>query len=237
MVLSGAERQAKYRKRHPHKKKERRDKSRKLIKDYLFNNFCKCGEENPNKLCFHHICSDKKILKISRLVSYSQTKLLEEIDKCIVLCYNCHDLFHNGTNKSQTKRLINSYNNIQKNKRSSKKVKILLWLYKSTCFCLKCNYKKSAGSLLFHHIESANKKKAISQLKSISSINQELSKTICLCRNCHEDFHYIYGKKTTKKQLEEYTGKPIIPLKVDIKDYLPLIDYQISNFYNLSFSL
>ena len=237
MALTNSERQKRYKLRNPKKARSGRVKNRKIIREFLSNNKCECGEYNPNKLCFHHKNNSEKDFKITNLVSYSTNRLLSEISKCIVLCQNCHAKLHIELKyKDRLFLLLNSYKNSPRYKRYNKESKLLLYFYKETCNCLNCNHDYNA-SLCFHHIDFATKKKAVSLLKTIPSINKELSKTICLCRNCHEDFHCKYGRKTNQSQLEQYIGKNVEPLKVDIKDYLPLIEQNISKYYNLSFSL
>lgn len=58
----------------------------------------KCGENRAWVLDFHHIdplSKDDSVVNIARSSS-SKKKILKEIDKCIVLCSNCHrDLHHN----------------------------------------------------------------------------------------------------------------------------------------------
>ena len=54
-----------------------------------------CGS-NIN-IHFHHTNSDSKILPVSELNrKYGKAKVLAEIAKCVPLCGNCHDTYHNG---------------------------------------------------------------------------------------------------------------------------------------------
>ena len=52
---------------------------------------CKCGENHPACLSFHHPNNDK-ILEVSYMVrqAWSIKRIQEEIDKCDVTCENCH---------------------------------------------------------------------------------------------------------------------------------------------------
>lgn len=55
-----------------------------------------CGENvHPGVLDFHHIGSDKD-LNISTLVGRNLPKLINEIQKCVVLCASCHRKHHHG---------------------------------------------------------------------------------------------------------------------------------------------
>lgn len=56
-----------------------------------------CGESHPACLDFHHVDPDEKTEHISRMVKfkrYSHEDLLAELEKCIVLCSNCHRKEH-----------------------------------------------------------------------------------------------------------------------------------------------
>lgn len=57
---------------------------------------CKvCGESTPCCLDFHH--TRDKIGEVSQLInSVSWDKVLAEIEKCILLCANCHRKVHAG---------------------------------------------------------------------------------------------------------------------------------------------
>lgn len=54
-----------------------------------------CGEKDISCLDFHHI--DNKKFNISKAINrYSIKQIQEEIDKCVVLCANCHRKLHAG---------------------------------------------------------------------------------------------------------------------------------------------
>lgn len=57
----------------------------------------KCGYNSYGAaLDFHHLDPSQKDQRVVRLISnrYSLDKVKEEIKKCIVLCANCHRVFH-----------------------------------------------------------------------------------------------------------------------------------------------
>jgi len=56
----------------------------------------KCGESHPAALTFHHRDPSMKTLNISTMVSNRATKekILEEIEKCDLLCASCHSKVH-----------------------------------------------------------------------------------------------------------------------------------------------
>lgn len=57
---------------------------------------CKyCGESDPVCLDFHHRNKEDKILAVSQLLwKNNMDVLLKEIEKCDVLCANCHRRWH-----------------------------------------------------------------------------------------------------------------------------------------------
>ena len=90
-----------------YKNKEREIKrivERKNIIVKWFNEYKKvlkceyCGENNPCCLDFHHKNEKEKDYNISVMsnMGYSINRIKEEIDKCIVLCSNCHRKLHDN---------------------------------------------------------------------------------------------------------------------------------------------
>jgi len=57
----------------------------------------KCGEDHPACLEFHHTNPKEKDFGISEAfgqLNLSKEEILKEINKCEVLCSNCHKKFH-----------------------------------------------------------------------------------------------------------------------------------------------
>ena len=96
-----------------------RNKERRLAKLYekkaaiyeymqgIKNQLCcaDCGERHPATLQFHHLNSENKTFTIGDAVTrgFSLDKIKKEIEKCIVLCANCHFIRHyNMRGKKQT---------------------------------------------------------------------------------------------------------------------------------------
>lgn len=73
-------------------KTDRRLRSEQFIIEYLLSHPClDCGENDPVVLEFDHVRGTKREI-ISMLVSqgYTLTTLAAEIEKCDVVCANCH---------------------------------------------------------------------------------------------------------------------------------------------------
>lgn len=56
----------------------------------------KCGESRGYVLDYHHLNPEEKETTIARMTSnrYNLEDIQKEIEKCIVLCANCHREFH-----------------------------------------------------------------------------------------------------------------------------------------------
>ena len=73
--------------------------------------------------------------------------------------------------------------------RWSKKIKVIFDFMCQKCF-------ERGGRLVSHHIESWH---------SNVKLRLDLSNGICLCENCHKEFHKKYGKKNNNKiQLKDF---------------------------------
>jgi len=195
-----------------------------FIKMLMVNNSCSCGENRIERLTFHHTNPEDKKQPFRKACEKSKAKALEEFLKGIVKCKNCHTIIHNGTSEEHTQKLIDKYAGCKTSKRHRHRNRLLVWYFKQTQKCLNCDLDNPI-CLLFHHVDSVSKKYRMGDVtkKGRSDISKELEKTICLCQNCHEEFHSIYGLKTTKEQLEKYIGEKVILIKVDIEDYFEKI--------------
>ena len=73
-------------------KQQYRDRADKLNAIKTENGCCKCGyNAHPAALDFNHIDPKTKSGNIAdKIMHWSMEKLLEEVDKCEVLCSNCH---------------------------------------------------------------------------------------------------------------------------------------------------
>ena len=73
----------------------RREKYR-WIAEYKAERGCSlCPEKRPAALDFHHRNSADKIVNISHAIQrWSDERILAEIEKCDVICANCHRVMH-----------------------------------------------------------------------------------------------------------------------------------------------
>ena len=87
---------------NPSKDIERVSKNRQRIKDWFADYKLKivcpiCGESSPECFDFHHIDPIQKSFNIGNTVKWTSISALKkELEKCIVLCANCHRKLHSG---------------------------------------------------------------------------------------------------------------------------------------------
>ena len=75
------------------------DTKEKMV-EYLKNKQCiNCGEDDHIVFDFHHVDPSKKDFIISGGYMRKWEKILIEINKCVILCANCHRRVHQGTIK------------------------------------------------------------------------------------------------------------------------------------------
>jgi hypothetical protein len=86
------------------RKKENDRKRRQRIKSWylkiLDTKYCiSCGEKSIECLDWHHLDPSKKTNGVSRMVHDKMPikTILQEMDKCIIVCANCHRKVHANT--------------------------------------------------------------------------------------------------------------------------------------------
>lgn len=183
-----------------------RQKYKNLLNEYLIE-CCVCGQNNKLVLEFHHIDDKEKEHTIGLMREFSTSKIVNEIEKCIVLCRNCHHLYH------QQDRFIKAY--LSTKDKSN-------WYYKNLfqykinksqiCYrkcCQKCG-ELNYNLFDFHHIESNLKKFGITDRLhniNIDDVLDEINKCVVLCKNCHMIYHTIYGIVGNKETLNKFLNK------------------------------
>lgn len=192
MPYKDKEKQKEYQRKHYQSKKSKYSISNKNRKqrnlDYAMehkaNNPCSCGQSDVDVLEFHHRDPALKTVNVSILCrnSSSLSKLKEEIDKCDILCRNCHRMTYvikrkDGSTKQQSRR---------------NKIKDEINKVKSRLGCKLCEENRSLA-LDFHHKDPKEKFKdvfrMITQGYSLKAILLEIEKCDVLCANCHIKHH------------------------------------------------
>jgi citrate lyase alpha subunit len=108
--------QAVYKKRHYEKNREahiqrsaiNKRKQKKIWDEFKASQKCShCGVQHTAVIDFHHVIRDKDKRSVNKLVANGRfAAAMEEIQKCIPLCANCHRMLHwEETQKVKKKRL------------------------------------------------------------------------------------------------------------------------------------
>jgi predicted HNH restriction endonuclease len=64
-----------------------------------------CGMNHPGVLDFHHIDPEMKNASVHKLIQAKRYgKALEETQQCLVLCANCHRIFHYNERSAAKKK-------------------------------------------------------------------------------------------------------------------------------------
>ena len=151
-----------------------------IVQKHLESHPCaECGESNPVVLDFHHKIPTEKSFRISQasMNRVTEEQLRLEIDKCIILCANCHIKHENSLRvTSKTYKLKAVRDEYIKSKGSK---------------CSNCN---TTESLEFHHLDPSTKITEISHMVKTAASKEdfiaEMDKCQILCRNCHRIHHH-----------------------------------------------
>jgi translation elongation factor EF-Ts len=162
-----------YRLSHPELKEYKkgyREIRKKIIEEYLKDKKCHlCGDNNPKHLVFHHTNPGTKENIIANLLNGKIEKLLEEMNKWVVVCVNCHVKFHYIENPRKIR---------------TKLAKRFEREYKELVGCKICG-ENFGPCLQYHHINPDEKINIISDIQNIKDVIIEIEKCEVLCGNCH----------------------------------------------------
>ena len=76
---------------------KRRNNIRRKATEYLGDKCCFCGYSRClSALDFHHIVDEDKNFTIRDGVTRSWSRVQQELEKCILVCSNCHREIHAG---------------------------------------------------------------------------------------------------------------------------------------------
>jgi len=68
-----------------------------VLADKLSKGCAKCDEKEPCCLDYHHTGDDKEVAIATALnQGWGKVRMQKEIDKCILVCANCHRKIHAG---------------------------------------------------------------------------------------------------------------------------------------------
>lgn len=186
--------------------RKRSYRNKELLQNYKTkNNRCTCCDRtyDPISLDLHHRDPDQKTKDLNDILSIWKTeKVQEEIDKCDILCANCHLIKHNNPGLHFYRYLDDNEikfisDLLHSSKTSRERVNIRgRWKLSRDAYAMKTGTKcKICGEgrprcLVFHHTK--DKKYNIWDLigngRKIRFL-EEIKKCEIICSNCHRLLH------------------------------------------------
>lgn len=151
--------------------------------EYLGGKCLECGTTDKFVMDFHHREGSKKSDNFNFFRTLSWDKIKVELDKCDLLCSNCHASIHYDDEVIDNKHRIN---------------KDVLLRIKNKYKCEKCEWDKSLNGLEFHHRDPNKKDFGLGEISRRLHIHRipyyvalkaEVEKCDLLCRNCHRKEH------------------------------------------------
>lgn len=134
------------------------------------------------------------------------------------LTYRCKECISNYHKVNRSKRLLVERKYIGTNRdkialrQHNRQIEHTNFVNSLKTSCVKCGENRDYV-VEFHHINPLNKEFTIGAAKQWSKerLKNEVKKCVCLCKNCHSEFHYLYGKQPSEpiKALEEYLGRGV----------------------------
>jgi hypothetical protein len=164
---------------------------------------------------FHHLDPSTKRFNIASSHNRSWEALRLELDKCMLICSNCHYELEADSTRRKPRRddphgdspcdrcgrrftfaprrgmTRNRCNSCRANRATPKaRRELKLWMidYKGGA-CLLCGYRGHSRALTFHHVDPRLKRFNIapSHNRSLEALREELDRCILVCANCHDE--------------------------------------------------
>jgi hypothetical protein len=178
-------------------KEERRRELRRWFYELKRDEFVctRCPEARPPALDFHH--DGEKEGNISAMVNdgYSRSRIRDEMERCVVLCANCHRKEHHEKSHPATRLpadKIESRVDDATTHEARRLRRAWLFAYKrGSDGCSECAV-TSPECLDFHHTGAKSMRigAMVSFDCSLSEIRHEIEQCVLLCANCHRSAHF-----------------------------------------------
>jgi hypothetical protein len=176
-----------------------------------------CGYNRCSRaLDFHHLEPSRKSFRLSSNHNRSWESLRLELDKCLLVCSNCHleiegsaahmagprksdpkgtsrcDLcgrrFNYDRGKGMTRNRCNSCRSNRASPEARRELKAWMIQYKGGA-CQLCGYLNHCAALTFHHVDPRLKRFNIagSHGRRLETLREELDRCVLVCGNCHDE--------------------------------------------------
>ncbi len=167
----------------------------------------RCGESAPACLDFHHRDPDTKRMAVNEMVThgYSPAEIRDEIQRCDLLCANCHRREHASLSspvaRLRTAILRDASGPVTAENlpaadgvAATKERRLRAWTaaYQQCRGCRRCDVDDPVV-LQFHHVDgekSAGVGELITNSAPKERVLDEVEHCVVLCANCHRREHY-----------------------------------------------
>jgi 5-methylcytosine-specific restriction endonuclease McrA len=178
-------------------KETRRNELKRWFYELKRDEFCclRCGEDRSPALDFHH--EEKTGREVAEMVNdgFSKERITQELERCIVLCANCHRKEHHDGDDPETvpsrERLEARIDRVSKHEARNLRRQWTLAHKRESGGCERCRVSDPV-CLDFHH--TGEKTREVSHLisfgRSLSEIRREIERCRILCANCHRVEHF-----------------------------------------------
>ena len=85
----------------PHRKEDQRiralkhyERNQNILYQIRAESVCDCGMSDHRCMMLHHVDPDEKIYSMGSYTRKSVEMLVREIEKCKIMCANCHTILH-----------------------------------------------------------------------------------------------------------------------------------------------
>ena len=111
-------------------------------------------------------------------------------------------------NDAEYRQKINDYNNAWNREHSNQihataktyRDELQVYIDSLKTNCVKCGEDRK-WLIQFHHIIPDNKNFQIQATHSKENLLEESKKCVCMCCNCHTEYHFFFGKKPSNPEL------------------------------------
>lgn len=163
---------------------ELRQKKKNRIVEYKGGCCSKCKYDTTiYGLSLHHRDPNEKDKSLISFSNKNFNRIKSELDKCELLCENCHREVHYELFIERSNGKTQRYQWKRNKKRE--------YVEHKGGACLLCGYDHYEGALDFHHLNPKEKEFQITHLyyKGLDYLKAELDKCILVCANCHAEIH------------------------------------------------
>jgi len=173
-------------------KKLREDRQTKLRQLKCEAACCICGEDDPRCLDFHHRDPKEKNFGITTAVRdrVAWDTILEEIQKCDLICANCHRKGHANSVPSGRLKKGNRSPQYEQNKRRIERARQFIKQVRGNSKCKNCGESRPE-CLDFHHRHGKDFtiSKLVVRKATIPKLKEAIARCDVLCANCHRIEH------------------------------------------------